>query len=99
MAWQKTLQTALDELERERQRLSSELGEVEDRIQRLQAMTDSPAPSGTRGRSRGQAKKARAKRRMTPEGRAAISRAAKARWAKHRAARKKASEKAPSSKQ
>ena len=88
MAWQKTLKTALDELEREKRKLASELGEVEDRIQRLQAMTDSPAPSGRRGSSRGQTKKAKAKRNLTPEGRAAISRAAKARWARHRASQK-----------
>ena len=97
MGWQQTLKDALDELERERRRLSSELDEVEDRIRKVEAMAALPKAPKRRGRPSGQAK-AKTKRNLSAEGREAISRAAKKRWAKHRAAQKKTESKAGSSK-
>jgi hypothetical protein len=73
MSWRDSLGNAIAALRKEEQRLERELSTLRDQIARL---------SGARG-----SRKAPAKRRMSAEGRAAISRAAKKRWAAWRKAK------------
>ena len=89
MGWQETLKGALSELRQEEARLSSELIKVRNSINKISTMTGSTQKAGGRGRPEGKTK-AKAKRKLSAEGRAAISKAAKARWARHRAAQKSA---------
>jgi hypothetical protein len=77
MAWQQSIQAAVKELRKEEASLQRQLSEVQARIKDLQGMG-----SGS-GRGAGVSRKA-GTRRLSAEGRAAISRAAKKRWAKYR---------------
>jgi hypothetical protein len=78
MAWQQSVQMAVRELKKEEASLQKQLSEIQGRIRDLEGL----------GRSgRGGAAITRRKsgtRRLSAEGRAAISRAAKKRWAKYR---------------
>jgi hypothetical protein len=77
MAWQQSIQTAVRELKKEEASLQKQISELQGRIRDLEGL----------GRSRGGAAVTRRKsgsRRLSAEGRAAISRAAKKRWAKYR---------------
>lgn len=80
MSWQSSLDTAIRNLRTEEQSLAHDLEKVREAIDRLSGL-GSRSASG-RGRSPGK------KRRLSAEGRAAISKAARKRWAKWRAGQK-----------
>ena len=78
MAWRRSIQAAVRELRRQEANLQRQLSEVEAKIKDLEALSNDPdaLQSAVRVRS--------PTRRLSPEGKAAISRAAKKRWAQYR---------------
>lgn len=77
MNWQASLTRVVRGLKNEEARLERELGDVRAKITAL---------GGVVGRKLGLGKgKGKARRKLSPKARAAISRAAKRRWAKYRA--------------
>ena len=84
MKWKSAIERALKELRTVEAGIASELTDVRQKLASLARLTGGiPA-----------ARKAGAKRKMSPEGRAAIVKAAKKRWAKHRAEKRAAGNKA-----
>jgi hypothetical protein len=81
MAWQNSIQTAVRELRREESSLQKQLSEVQGKIRDLEGLKRSSGSAAARRKT--------GARRLSSEGREAISRAAKKRWAKYR--RQKAS--------
>lgn len=77
MAWQQSIETAVKELRKEETSLQRQLSEVQERIKELEGLGRSSGAAPSR-------RKAGGSRRLSAEGRAAISRAAKKRWAKYR---------------
>ena len=83
MAWQQSIQAAVRELRKEEHALQRKLSEVQARIRDLETIGHSAA-----GIKTGAVRKKAGSRRLSAEGRAAISKAAKRRWAKYRRAQK-----------
>ena len=82
MSWQRSIQAAVRALKREEASLEKELDKVRARITELETVAkNGPGASSHQRKS--------SSRRLSPQGRAAISRAAKKRWAEYR--RKKGS--------
>ncbi len=81
MPWQRSIQAAMRALKREESMLRRELQTLRQKIAQLEGLAK--GGSATVGRQRA------TKRRLSPQGRAAISRAAKRRWRRHRAQRNK----------
>ncbi len=77
MSWQKSIQAAVRSLKREEAALQKKLEVVQAKIADLSEVSRTTAANGA-GRKK-------ASRRLSPQGRAAISKAAKKRWAKYRA--------------
>ena len=74
MSWQRSIQAAVRALRRDEVTLEKQLKEIRDRIADLEGLSkNGPRPAGKSG-----------PRRLSPQGRAAISRAAKKRWAEYR---------------
>ena len=84
MSWQRSLQAAVRALKKEEASLEKELGNVRAKIRELEEL----ARAGTtRTASRS------GPRRLSPQGRAAISRAAKKRWVEYRRQKQKKTQK------
>lgn len=77
MSWQRSLQAAVRALKREEASLEKELDKIRSRITDLETLAKNGPASGTSQRKSNS-------RRLSPQGRAAISRAAKKRWAEYR---------------
>lgn len=77
MSWQRSVQAAVRSLKREEAALQKKLGVVRAKIAELSEVSRT---SGATGASR-----KKTSRRLSPQGRAAISKAAKKRWTKYRA--------------
>jgi hypothetical protein len=76
MTWQRSVQAAIRALKRKEISLQKQLEQVRTKIDELQDVASSQSGAGGRARS--------GSRRLSPQGRAAISRAAKKRWADYR---------------
>ena len=76
MTWQRSVQAAIRALKRKEISLQKQLDQVRTKIDELQGVASSQSGAGARARS--------GSRRLSPQGRAAISRAAKKRWADYR---------------
>ena len=76
MTWQRSVQAAIRALKRKEISLQKQLEQVRTKIDDLQDVASSQSSAGARTRS--------GSRRLSPQGRAAISRAAKKRWADYR---------------
>ena len=81
MPWQRSIQAAIRALKREESILRRELQTLRQKIAQLGGLAKGGGPMVGRKRA--------TKRRLSPQGRAAISQAAKRRWRKYRAQRKK----------
>ena len=77
MSWQRSIQAAVRALKREEASLEKELGKVREWIVDLEPLSKNGPAAGSSPRKSGS-------RRLSPQGRAAISRAAKKRWAEYR---------------
>ncbi len=78
MSWQSSVQAAVRSLRVEQRELEHQLAAIQKKIRELEELGSS-----------GPARKKRAKRRLSAQGRASISRAAKRRWAKYRSDQRK----------
>jgi len=78
MSWQRWIQGAVRALKREEASLEKELGKVRERIVDLETLAKK------NGLAAGSSPRKSGSRRLSPQGRAAISRAAKKRWAEYR---------------
>jgi hypothetical protein len=76
MTWQRSLETAVRALKKEENVLLARLDKLRSKIGELETMARD-GRAGARGRPA-------SKRRLSPQGRAAISKAAKRRWQKYR---------------
>lgn len=83
MTWQRSIGAAVRALKKEEESLAKQLDIIRDKIADLEDL--GKAEGGTNRPKR----KSTGKRRLSEEGRKAISRAAKKRWAKYRAQQKK----------
>lgn len=77
MSWQRSLQAAVRALKREESSLEKELDKIRARITDLETLAKNGPASGSSARKA-------SSRRLSPQGKAAISRAAKKRWAEYR---------------
>lgn len=82
MSWQRSIQAAVRALRKEEATLRKQLEQVQSKIEELNEMGRA---GGTRSARRAKA----SSRRLSPQGRAAISRAAKKRWAEYRRQKRK----------
>ncbi len=76
MTWQRSVQAAIRALKRKESSLEKQLDQVRAKIDELQGVARSQGGHAARAKS--------GSRRLSPQGRAAISRAAKKRWAEYR---------------
>jgi hypothetical protein len=77
MTWQRSVQAAVRSLKREEAALEKKLEVIRAKIADLSEVSRSNGATA--------ASRKKASRRLSPQGRAAISKAAKKRWAKYRA--------------
>lgn len=82
MSWQRSIQTAVRALKVEESALEKQLATLQSKISELEAMARQGAVRAA-GRRPGR------KRKLSAEGREAISRAAKKRWERYRAEKKR----------
>ena len=80
MAWRRSIQAAVRDLRKQEAQLQKQLSEVEAKIKDLEALSSDPDALASAASVRTPT------RRLSPEGKAAISRAAKERWAQYRRA-------------
>jgi len=79
MTWQRSIQAAVRALRSEEKLLARQLDAIRGKITDLEALGREGSGAGTAPRRKA------GRRRLSAEGRAAISKAAKKRWAKYRA--------------
>lgn len=82
MTWQRSLQAAVRALRREENSLKRQLQSVRTKIAELDEFARSGGPKSARSGRKASS------RRLSPQGRAAISKAAKKRWAEYRRKKK-----------